>query len=98
MSRRYENKEREIVTRRECVGIRCDVCDKAADYPLDDDDMGFRWGGVGTSGGSLVCAFAIDGDYDINKLDLCYECADALVSLIQTGRLTEIIGKEVNKR
>jgi hypothetical protein len=97
MSRRYEYKSQEIRTQRECVEIYCDICGKLADFPLDDNDQGFIWGVVGVGGGSLVSSYSIDGNFDKDKLDLCWECSQAIYNAGRNGQLKSII-KQAKQR
>ena len=70
----YENKEREVVTRRECVKLVCDVCGKEAEHPEDE-----LW----TASGKLEWHYSIDGDCaESDAIDLCYECCKSLAELI----------------
>lgn len=88
--REYEDKEKEIVTRRECVKASCDMCGREAEMPESIENFGgFEWGGAGSSGGIVEAKFFIDGDSDIEKVDLCWECASWLIERIKQGKIRD---------
>lgn len=60
------------------------MCKRMADFPEDIESGGFAWGGIGTSKGLLEASYFIDGDGDSEQLDLCYECAEWLISQIKS--------------
>jgi hypothetical protein len=82
--REYRDVEIRVVTRTECVKVQCDMCGRSAEDP--NSPLPFRWGGVGSSGGSLEYAYSIDGEHEPEKLDLCYECADKVADFIRSER------------
>ncbi len=84
--RKFEDHEREIVTRRECVQVICDMCRRIAESP-ELEDMAFEWGSVGTSGGSVTANYSIDGEFDSKTCDLCHDCASWVIDEIKGGRL-----------
>jgi hypothetical protein len=68
--RTYEDKECEVVTRRECTSLICDMCGRKAEHP---DNGYWEWGGAGIARGELSYHCAIDGDDYADCFDLCYE-------------------------
>lgn len=84
--RKYEDKEKVIVKKRECVKHLCDMCGRKAESP-EQDGMSFEWGGVGLSAGNVTAEYLIDGEYDHENIDLCYECADWLIEQIRSRRI-----------
>ena len=89
----YEDKAKEVVTRRECVKLTCDLCGSVADFPLNEL---WEWGGAGTASGKLEWHYSIDGECNSCELDLCFNCAQALKDTIKKQRATllELIGRE----
>jgi hypothetical protein len=83
--RSYEVKEREIVTREECVEVRCDMCGRKAENPSHDSP--WVWGGAGDAKAELSWQFYIDGEDSKDSLDLCYECAEWLAKQIRRGAI-----------
>ena len=93
MSKRYEDKEKEIVKSRECVELKCDMCGIPAEYPHIE---AWEWGGAGHASGKIEYFYFIDGDMDQEEYDLCYDCAELLGSHIK--RLKDIIIKDIITR
>ena len=83
--KRYEDKSREVVTGRECVSVRCDACGKESPRP-DDEYSPWQWQGLDRSSArtELSARFECDGDSDEDEVDLCYECATALIALVRS--------------
>jgi hypothetical protein len=78
--REYQNVEVEVVKERECVLFKCDLCGALADDPKDGL---FEWGSVGTSSGSLGWQYTIDGEWNPEHLDLCWDCANQIGETIR---------------
>lgn len=74
----YETVRTEVVAERKCTKHRCDLCKCESEVPRDES---FVWGGCGRASGSLQWHYSIDGDYEPNERDLCYECAALLDDL-----------------
>ncbi|MCP4540421.1 MAG: hypothetical protein GY832_25055 [Chloroflexi bacterium] len=93
--KKYETKEMKIVKRRECVELKCDLCERTAEYP---DVENFDWCNVGAGSGTLAWNCLVGGDYDSDELDLCYDCAAALGEYIENPskrqQLLTLIGRE----
>ncbi len=77
--RKYEDRER--VVRCECVELICDSCGRKAEHPGIE---AWEWGGAGIASGTLEWQYTIDGERDADRIDLCYECAEAIANLIRT--------------
>jgi len=86
LMKKYEDREIKVVTIRECVSVVCDMCGRIAENPKLEE-MPFEWGGVGSSYGELRTARSIDGEYDSETVDLCYECAEWLIEQIKSNSL-----------
>ncbi len=71
----FEDVSREVVTERECVELKCNLCGRKAEHPKDEL---WEWGGAGVARGELTWHHSIDGEYDPESRDLCYECSAAL--------------------
>ena len=82
--RKYENKEVEIVTKRQCVHFSCDMCGVESKYPAEEV---FDYCSVGISTGELKSSHTIDGEYDEEVLDLCMDCVDSLINQIRSGEI-----------
>lgn len=80
-----KHEQREVVTsqRQVCVKLVCDACGKEAEHP--EDEL-WTWGGAGSAAGKLDYHYSIDGEYEPERLDLCYECAEALADDIRARR------------
>ena len=78
--RRFEDKEFRTATRTECVRVECDLCGKVSSQPLTE---GWELWGAGTGWGKISASYSIDGDYDSEEMDLCYECAKAVMKAIE---------------
>lgn len=85
--RRYEVVEREIVKKEECVKMSCDLCGRVAEHPRDET---FVWGGCGIGQGSLEAKYSIDGEYNLDTLDLCYDCAKWLMKQIRQRKIQRL--------
>ncbi|KKN89696.1 hypothetical protein LCGC14_0235420 [marine sediment metagenome] len=85
--KRYGNVEQTIVTKRECIELRCDLCGRIAENPNWESGP-FEYCTVGTGKGSLKSTSSVDGDFDWQELDLCHECADWLIDEIRHHRIT----------
>lgn len=83
--RHYEDKEKKIITQKECVMLSCDMCKRKAEYPNNEDRGAFEWGAVGTGHGQLLAGHSIDGESENEELDLCEECASWLILQIKRG-------------
>ena len=81
--KRYEDKEVEIVTVRECVEASCDMCGRKAEFP--DQTAMFSYCVVGVDGGELRISQTIDGDYDTESIDLCYKCGELIIKNVRSG-------------
>ena len=79
--KKYEVREETVVTKGVCVKMTCDLCGRKAEFP---DDEVFEWGGAGTGKGNLSWHRTIDGEYEADESDLCYECASALAQAFKT--------------
>ncbi len=84
MSQVWNDIERKVVTRKECVKLTCDGCGRQAEYP---ENQAWEWGSVGTATGSLDWQYSIDGDSEPSHLDLCYECCQKVSYLAFHGEL-----------
>lgn len=84
--KQYEGIEVEVVKRKACVKLKCDSCGREAEYPADHV---FEWGGSGTASASLEYHYSIDGEYEKESLDLCYECAERIAKAVRRGRFKE---------
>jgi len=62
------------------------MCRREAENP-ELGDMAFEWGGVGSSGGSITANYSIDGEFDSESCDLCYECSAWIIEEIKSGRI-----------
>ena len=80
--KRYENKKTEVVTKRECVFLSCDLCGRKADH-LECE--GWTWGGAGTASGELKWQYTTEDDWAPNELGLCYDCAEVLAGAMGHG-------------
>ena len=93
--KRFEVRSKEVVTEERCVHLQCELCGRVAEHPSQEL---FEWGGVGTASGKLNWHFEIDGDYQAEETDLCYECADALGDAIAMlsikEKLLELIDRQ----
>ena len=94
----YRDKTSEVVTKRECVTLTCDLCGEKAKHPTGEE---FTWGGVGYASGTLSWYWWCDGEHTPSERDLCYECADALGETISNpvtkNDLLALIGCELRK-
>lgn len=88
--RKFEDKQVEVVTRRVCVELKCDLCGSLAEYPNDGQ---WEWGGVGRSTATLEAHFYIDGDGDYDSVDLCFKCATKLIKMIRNGDGKKLLGE-----
>ena len=79
--KKYETQEETVVTKEVCVKMTCDLCKRGAECPADEI---FEWGGAGTGVGDLSWHRTIDGEYDPESRELCYECASALALAFKT--------------
>ncbi len=72
--------------------MTCDLCDREAEYPADEM---FEWGGAGQGVGRLEWHFSIDGEYDSDTRELCYDCAEALARAFERNshELRLLIGR-----
>ena len=84
--KRYEDRTHKIVLSKELVEAYCDMCGLNGDN-LFNDSLPFRYCNVGSCGGKVEYARAIDGDYDSEELDLCEECAEWLLEGIRKGKI-----------
>ena len=83
--RHYEDRSRVVVVERECVSLRCDACGKEA--PRHGDEYSpWQWQGLPRSSASTVLSarFECDDASDEDEVDLCYECATALIALARS--------------
>lgn len=88
--RQYEDVERTVFTRSECVKASCDMCGRQADNPNGiNKNAGFDWGGIGMGGGMIEAHYIVHGESKLEQLDLCYECADWLIETIKHNRKVE---------
>jgi hypothetical protein len=88
--KRYEDKQ--VVTRSVCVELICDMCGRKAEMP---EDGLWTWGGVGSASGKLEWHYAIDGDYEAQSFDLCFDCAEKVTAEVQRAR--RCVGYQVVK-
>jgi len=90
--KRFEGKQREMVTERECVALECDLCGRKAEH-LECE--AWEWGGAGTASGKLEWQRSIDGEWSPHERDICYECAEALAEAMAGHRreLLKLIGR-----
>ena len=77
------------------LGI-CDLCGCESNRP--EDEL-FDWDGFRLGCGTLDCHYTTtDGDYDEDRVDLCYECATALGGIIanpsKRQELLALIGRD----
>ena len=79
--KKREAREETVVTEGVCVEMTCDLCGREAEFPKDEV---FEWGGAGTGKGELNWHRTIDGEYEAEESDLCYECASALAQAFKT--------------
>jgi len=93
MAREYRDVQKTVVTQRECVKLTCDMCGRKAEYP-DSHPGAWEWGSVGMGSGELSWQRSIDGDYDTETVDLCYECAEKIADLIsrKSFALRQLLG------
>ena len=82
--KRIEPVERTVITKRECVLLRCDMCGAEAEYPRDET---FEYCDVGTAKGELSASWYIDGDCDVERIDLCLDCANWLIRQVRVGNV-----------
>lgn len=78
--KKYKDITKKIVTKSECIELKCDLCGKIAEHPQQEI---FEWGSTGVAKGQLKWHYAIDGEYEPEECDLCYECAHNLGTIIQ---------------
>ena len=91
----HEVRQREIVSKRECVEFTFDLCGCQAEYPIDE---AFVWGSVGLACGELTWYWAMDGEDCRENRDLCWGCAEALGKAIDNPEtLLALIGREPQK-
>ena len=85
--RRYEDKEFTTAVRSECVEMQCDLCKRQAEklYMTPEGGM-FEYGSDGCGGGTVKSWTYAYGDNDRQEVDLCHECAEAIIGLIQDQR------------
>ncbi len=89
--KKHEDRQKEVVTKCVCVLLKCDVCGSEAECPQNDC---WDWGGVGSAKGTLEVHHSIDGDYDSDEIDLCYDCATKLIKLAKYGVLNSLLTKD----
>lgn len=82
--KRFEDKMVRVVQKRECVFLSCDMCGRESDQPYNE---AFEWGGVGGGEGVVEARYYIDGDSECERVDLCWDCAQALIRAIKAGKL-----------
>ena len=63
-----------------CIRLVCDACKSEADYP---EAGAWEWGGAGVAHGEVVSSRTIDGDWDGDRVDLCFDCAESLIDAIR---------------
>ena len=80
----YRDVKTEVVIEKRCTLLKCDNCGREAEYPKDGL---FEWGTVGSASGSIECHLSIDGEYQSEELDLCYECALSIIKTIKHGKI-----------
>lgn len=77
----YEDKE--VVTRQVCTRLKCDACGDIANMPASEC---WIWGGVGIAYGKIQSVIEIDGESLGETMDLCPDCAGALIRDVAAGR------------
>lgn len=87
MSQVWNDVERKVITRKECVKVVCDGCGREAEHP---EIQAWEWGSVGTCTGSLDYQFTIDGDTEPSHLDLCHDCCQKVSWLAFQGHLKQM--------
>jgi len=85
--KRFEEREHKIVTRKECIELTCDCCGRKAEQPTPDPCDSFEWNRVGLAGGQLIQQTIIDGDFDRDEYDLCPDCVEFLIAVLQKHKL-----------
>jgi len=78
----------EMVTGTECIRLVCDLCGRESKHPHIE---AFEYGGAGLGRGKLDWTTWIDGwvdgDYDHDEIDLCYDCAKWLIEQIKHSKI-----------
>jgi len=74
---------------KERTRLVCDICGNEARWP--DNSSPWEFGGAGVAGATLEHWYHIDGEYSKNPIDICFECAQALIDLLRRGKLTDLI-------
>ena len=77
--KKYETIKEVVVSKEVCTKYVCDLCGKESEIPKDEV---FVWGGCGQSDGKLSYWYLIDGEYNKQTMQLCYDCAEELAKYI----------------
>ena len=84
--KKYEERSHKVVTETECVRVQCDLCKRDAERP-DVEEAAFEFCNVGLSGGKIEATYTLDGEFDLERCDLCYECAMRIIEGIRKGAI-----------
>lgn len=69
-----------------CTELRCDMCNKRATHPENGIYCAWQDSDGGTKGGSIHASNHFFEADSSDELDLCYECAVAIIEKIRSGK------------
>ena len=89
--RQYEDVTREVLVKRACVELMCDVCGAKAKYPGSSKwEVNKRWSGYGL----LRAVETLQDGNEIIELDICCDCALWLIQQIRAGVINRVTEQE----